>query len=332
MTSINSDIGERMREARETLPKPDRNLAEFSKKLEISKAYLSQMESGKKPIPIHLLIRVANETGKSLDFLLSGQSQTGLESIVSFNSAIEFLQKASALGVFGMESTRESALYRCLPFLRSIRNGEVDITASTLRGLTVDPNNAFVAELKKKSESLNIRILFTHLQCAGLREQLEGRAVGGIVDEVVVGIKWAHSTWNVPLANMKFVKSAPNTFTIFVSDGKNAVGLINPYPLRQQAYMSFTLLLQKALVPSDHRPPTASSIYEGLHNSNFVGPWDDGKITVDLRAGATESQSDADPAVQKAASELLKFLDRTPSKLENSAFKETAKIQKRSRK
>lgn len=64
------NTGERIREVREK-----RNLTqeELAKKAEISKGFLSDVENNKRNISSQGLLRIANELGASVDYLLAGK-------------------------------------------------------------------------------------------------------------------------------------------------------------------------------------------------------------------------------------------------------------------
>lgn len=69
--------GERIREVREK-----RNLTqeELAKKAEISKGFLSDVENNKRNIGSQGLLRIANELGASVDYLLAGRVIENVES------------------------------------------------------------------------------------------------------------------------------------------------------------------------------------------------------------------------------------------------------------
>lgn len=62
--------GERIREIRE---KRDLTQEELAKKAEISKGFLSDVENDKRNIGSQGLLRIANELGASVDYLLAGR-------------------------------------------------------------------------------------------------------------------------------------------------------------------------------------------------------------------------------------------------------------------
>ena len=69
-------VGERIREIREKRGMTQENLAEAAG---LSKSFLSEVENDKSNISSQILLRIANELGASMDYLLDGKVKEALE-------------------------------------------------------------------------------------------------------------------------------------------------------------------------------------------------------------------------------------------------------------
>jgi transcriptional regulator with XRE-family HTH domain len=69
-------VGERIREIREKRGMTQENLA---KAAGLSKSFLSEVENDKSNISSQMLLRIANELGASMDYLLDGKVKEALE-------------------------------------------------------------------------------------------------------------------------------------------------------------------------------------------------------------------------------------------------------------
>jgi transcriptional regulator with XRE-family HTH domain len=69
-------VGERIREIREKRGMTQENLAEAAG---LSKSFLSEVENDKSDISSQILLRIANELGASMDYLLDGKVKEALE-------------------------------------------------------------------------------------------------------------------------------------------------------------------------------------------------------------------------------------------------------------
>jgi transcriptional regulator with XRE-family HTH domain len=69
-------VGERIREIREKRGMTQDKLAEAA---ELSKSFLSEVENDKSNISSRILLRIANELGASMDYLLDGTVKEALE-------------------------------------------------------------------------------------------------------------------------------------------------------------------------------------------------------------------------------------------------------------
>ena len=66
------DIGQRVRELRGFYMRQE----EFAKKLGVSQGHLSRIERGEKEIGAQILLNIAREFGKSIEWLLTGQDRS----------------------------------------------------------------------------------------------------------------------------------------------------------------------------------------------------------------------------------------------------------------
>ena len=69
-------VGERIREIREKRGMTQENLAEAAG---LSKSFLSEVENDRSNISSQLLLRIANELGASMDYLLDGKVKEAIE-------------------------------------------------------------------------------------------------------------------------------------------------------------------------------------------------------------------------------------------------------------
>ena len=69
-------VGERIREIREKRGMTQENLAEAAG---LSKSFLSEVENDKSNISSQILLRIANELGASMDYLLDGKVKEAIE-------------------------------------------------------------------------------------------------------------------------------------------------------------------------------------------------------------------------------------------------------------
>jgi len=295
---ILKDIGRKIKSVREQIQDDKQDTqAEFAERLGISPGFLSQIESGKKAASIELLLDITDITGTDLSTLLTGEKRA--QAPTGFGEAITFLTQAESLGVSAIESIRENALFRLKRFVSHITTDwNVYLTASSLKGLQQDPNNPFVSFLgdqrKKSSSNVGIQILFTHLGYAFSREQAEERSQGSIVHEVVDGICWAVEKWKLSEADIKFIKTPPTTFSIFIKSPNNgSIGLINPYPVVAQAFRSTCLVFETSghELQSRYSGNPGQKIFEGLHRENFVQAFNHPKLAVSLSQGIRECRN-----------------------------------------
>jgi transcriptional regulator with XRE-family HTH domain len=282
------EIAGRFRTIREKLPAELAKAGDLARELKKSAAYISRLETGAKSVPAEVLVWMAKRAKVAPWELFFGEARRPAP---PFQEAAAFLQRANEMGIVNLEPDRERALSKIVPFIDALDSGTVDITGSTLRGLRQKSPDPFVIAVRRKREPvrLAVRILFTHLEQAFLREELEGRNPGAIVQEVVEGIRWARDTWHLDWQDIKLVKAPPALFSVFVGDREQArgVGVANIYPLMTQAYVSPAMVLQNTGNPSE--------IYQALHRTNFADPWEKASVTV---KGAIE---DWDKTTKRAA-------------------------------
>jgi len=110
-------VGDRIRTLREKTGKTQDQLAEAA---EISKGFLSDIENDKRNVSSKILLRIANELGASIDYLLRGEvkesaarqavvippalSQAAEEMKLSYNETLELLDAHNS--VFARRSSR----------------------------------------------------------------------------------------------------------------------------------------------------------------------------------------------------------------------------------
>lgn len=308
------EIGERIRKAREELNDEKRTLKWFCEAVggNLSESLLSQMESGSRPISSDLLLRIANVTGVSPHELLSGRGEKPVQ--IDFQPTVQFLEQAQRLGVKALGMDRDAALFDLLPFLNGMYTGEVNITGSSLKGLQQDSNHEFIKkliEVARDRPKIAVRTLMTHPKYGYTREFLENRISGSIVSEIFQGIRWGVGILEIPPENIKFVKASPTCFSIFLWNGREGVGFVNPYPLMKQAFTCFSLTVRSVDRP-DAQGGRAQSIYQSLSNANFHTPWEDtsGNITVPLSVAIDECTNgkDKDELLRREAVSLNAFL------------------------
>ncbi len=274
---------------------------------------LSQIESGIRNVTFEQLSAIARVTHKDL-FELVGVEQGGVPVGGHFLQAGDFLTRADDMGIVGFETNRDAALNHLIPFISSMYAGEICITGSSLRGLQ-QANFEFVEYLVRAhlQQKIPVKIMFTHPEKGSERENLEGRVQGSILAEIWQGVRWALLTIGVDEQNIRFAKASPTIFSVFAWNGRKGMGLINPYPIQQQGYMTFCVILRSVDNRAERRPGHAqpTPIFEKLMGANFRQPWEDKTeiISVSLQRGIDECLDKPEGRLKSEANEFRKWFD-----------------------
>lgn len=280
-------IGQRLQHFRHSLPNEIRQLSEFASKIGLSESLLSRIESGKASLPLDAVERIADKFGCRPEALIAGDAYPNKEKD-PLQSGIDFLRQAQYLGVDGLFPDRTLALGYLLQFAQEMRSGEIKITGSSLRGLEQKSEHGFVRRLIEFGNNplIEMKVIMTHPMHGPEREHQENRPEGSIVREILTGIIWCIEVLKIEPENIKLSKASPSSFSIFLLDGPEGRGLINPYPTMRQAFLSFTITVHRGA--NGKGPGEAVSIFETYLQANFRDPWDDQNVTVDLIKGLEE--------------------------------------------
>jgi len=280
-------IGQRLQRFRLSLTGDERQLGKFASKIKLSESLLSRIESGKASLPLDAVERIADKFGCRPETITHGDAYPERDKN-PLQSGIELLQQAKSLGVDGIYQDRTSALSYLLEFARKMRSGDINITGSSLRGLEQRSDHKFVDYLKELGSNphFKMKVIMTHPKYGPAREHQENRPKGSIVREILTGISWCIEVLNIVPDNIKLSKASPSSFSLFLIDGPEGKGIINPYPTMRQAFLSFTLAVRK--VSAEEGSGEAVSIFETYLQSNFYDPWVDPGVTIGLIEGLNE--------------------------------------------
>lgn len=282
-------IGQRVQQLRLGLELEKQSLGQFAQNIGLSESLLSRVESGKASLPLDVVELIAKTLGCRVDAIITGEAYPGEKN--PLRSGIEFLQQAEGLGVDGIYQDRTSALGYLLPFAEKMRAGEINITGSSLRGLEQRSEHRFVSYLEKlgNNPQFKMKVIMTHPALGPKREHQENRPKGSIVREIFTGINWCIEVLNIPPENIRLSIVSPSSFSIFLIDGPEGRGIINPYPTMRQAFLSYTLAVRK--VSAEKGAGEAVSIFETYLSANFREPWVDPNVTVALKEGLEDCKS-----------------------------------------
>lgn len=292
------EIGTRVREARQKLKGNSSDAAVMARALHISESQLSRYETGAQSLPTELLYDAAKHLGVHPLSLLPdvGHLGAGGGSRHPFYQATEFLQNCMDLGAEYVLPNREAALAKLAEPLRRLYQGKVQITGSSFKGLLQNPRDEFVKALIECSTDVNrknqVQAIMTHPLYGFTREGLENRLRGAIVAEIFQGIRWLLQTVGLHKSNIKLMRAAPSSFTIFMEDDVGGTCLVNPYPMMQQAYNCFAMVAARPL--SVGSGLQSRSIFVSFQNANFSEPWGDSKVTADLDKALEECRNAPD--------------------------------------
>ena len=280
-------IGLRVQRLRLSLPPEESQLSTFAASVDLSDSLLSRIESGKASLPFDAVERIANVTGQHPEAITTGNPYPDIGDH-PFREAGKFIKQAELLGVDGLFADRAAALGHLLPFAKKMRKGRVNITASSLRGLEQKSEHRFVRRLMEfgRNPNFEVQVIMTHPKLGSRREYQEHRPTGSIVREILTGINWCLDVWNIAPSDIRLSIASPSSFSIFLIDGPEGRGIINPYPTMRQAFLSYTLAVRN--VPAEGSAGEAVSIFQTYLAANFREPWQDENVTVGLEEGLEE--------------------------------------------
>ena len=285
---LKRQIGMRVKQARLNLPPKESSLGVFAKKILLSESQLSKIESGNASLPLELLEVIATATGCRREQILTGEGYPQ-RTKRSLDPALLFLQQAKLVGVEGLHAERAPALTELVEFASNMRAGRISITGSSLRGLEQRSEHDFVKLLQRFANDrpkVELRVIMTHPKHGSVREHLEHRPKGSITREIFAGISWCLEVLHIDVANIRLHNASPCCFSIFLEDGPEGCGLINPYPAMRQSFMSFALVVRR--VAETGVGGGAMSVFQTYRQANFEDPWQDQRVTTSLPDGMTE--------------------------------------------
>jgi len=280
-------IGLRVQDLRRSLPSDQSQLSKFADAIHLSDSLLSRIESGKASLPLDVVEQLADVTGCRPEAITTGNAYPGLGEH-PFHEALKFIQQAKQLGVDGLFGDRSAALGHLLPFAERMRKGKVYITGSSLRGLEQQSEHRFVRRLMDLGQNphFEVRAIMTDPKLGSKREYQERRPTGSIVREILTGINWCLDVWQISPDDIRLSIASPSSFCIFLIEGPEGRGIINPYPTMRQAFLSYTLAVRK--VAAEAGAGEALSIFQIYLAANFVEPWQDSHVTVGVEEGLQE--------------------------------------------
>jgi len=283
--SLREKIGARVRQVRLALPSEEAQLLTFAKNVGVSNSLLSRVESGKASLGVEVVDRIAEVAGCRPEAITTDDPYPERD-LSPFSDAATFLGQARLLGVDGLFPDRASALSHLVPFAEKMRSGAIHITSSSLRGLEQRSEHEFVRKLiefGRNARRYDVRIIVTDPRLGSAREHQERRPEGSIVREIFTGINWCLNDMGIHHSRIRLSRVSPSLFSIFLLDGAEGRGLINPYPTMRQAFSSYAFTVRRV---ADQ--PVGPQIHESYYQANFSEPWQDKRITVALHKGLVE--------------------------------------------
>jgi len=277
-------FGLRIQNKRRSLP-PDKSLLSyFAKSLGMNESLLSRIESGNASFPLEKIELLAEVAGCREEEILYGNAYPDFGKH-PFNETLKFLQQAAILGVDGLFTDRAASLGHLLAFAERMRKGKLYITASSARGIEQRTDHLLVQRLMEMgpNDHFEVRVIMTHPKLGSKREYLERRPTGSIIREILTGINWFLDVWQIKPIDIRLSKANPSSFCIFLVEGPEGRGIINPYPTMRQAFLSYTLAVHK--VAAGGGAGEAVSIFQNYLTANFEEPWQDSHVTEGLVDG-----------------------------------------------
>jgi transcriptional regulator with XRE-family HTH domain len=280
-------VGASIRKARLSLPGELSTLKTFGAMINCSEPYLSQLESGSRPINVEKVMQVAELTEKDPgDFFGNASVRKSLFGR-GFKDAAHFLGTAEKLGIIDIFPDRTTGLKAMAPFLGTMMRGEVAITGSSLRGLFWDKHHPFVEALRaliRERHEVQVKVILTNPKISVGREELEGRTAGSIAKEIFDGVAIIKEL-GVPDENIRFIDASPTMFSIFCSSPAAKIGFINPMTLGKQGFLNFGLLL-RSVVNDSQNGTDLRGLYEDMYQANFELVWNNPKVTQSISASS----------------------------------------------